>query len=94
MKDFDELIQKKGLPAVGRTVRSKDHKTLWRVMEHRELWQNVLDDPKTGEPRMVPAIHLTYWRIKEGAQPGVGKMMGYTYTLYDNTFENHWEVMP
>ncbi len=94
MKEFEELIQKKGLPRVGQTVRSKDYNTLWRVMAKREMWQNILDDPKTGAPRLVPAIHLTYWRIREGVQPGMGKTMGYTYTLYDNTFETHWEVVP
>ena len=93
MREFDEIIRQKGLPRVGQTVRSKDFNTLWRVMEKRALWQNILDDPQTGEPRLLPAIHLTYWRIEEGKQPGVGKTMGYTYTLYDNTFETHWEVV-
>jgi len=75
MKEFEQLIEQKGLPRVGQTVRSKDYGTLWRVMEKRERWQHVLDDPKTGEPRLTPAIYLSYWRIKEGAQPGVGKTM-------------------
>ena len=26
--------------------------------------------------------------------PGVGKMMGFLYTLYDNTFEANWEKVP
>ncbi|MGC8494594.1 MAG: hypothetical protein ACP5SH_22960 [Syntrophobacteraceae bacterium] len=94
MSDFEEIIQKKGLPRVGQTVRSKDYNTLWRVMAKREMWQSIIDDPSTGAPRMVPAIHLTYWRIREGVQPGIGKTMGYTYTLYDNTFEVHWEIVP
>ncbi|MGC9966187.1 MAG: hypothetical protein ABSE08_12345 [Syntrophobacteraceae bacterium] len=94
MKEFEQLIEQKGLPRVGQTVRNKDYGTLWRVMEKRETWQTVSDDPETGAPRMVPAIHLTYWRIQEGAQPGIGKTMGYTYTLYDNTFETHWEIVP
>lgn len=42
---------------------------------------------------MVPAIYISYWRIKEGVRPGVGKIMGYTYTLYDNTFEANWETV-
>lgn len=41
MTEFDELIQKKGLPRVGQTVRSKDYGTLWRVMEKRERWHNM-----------------------------------------------------
>ncbi len=94
MREFDELIQKKGLPRVGQSVRSKDFGTLWRVMQKSELWLPITDDPETGEPRMVPAIHLTYWRVQEGVIPGVGKTMGYTYTLYDNTFETHWEIVP
>ena len=81
MKEYDEIMQEKGLPHVGSTVRSKDYGTLWRVMEKREVWQNIADDPQTGEPRMIPAIYLSNWRIQEGAPPGVGKMMGFTYTL-------------
>jgi hypothetical protein len=93
MKEFDEIIQEKGLPRVGQTVRSKDYGTLWRVMEKREVWQTISDDPQTGEPRMIPAIYLAYWKIQEEGRPGVGKMMGFTYTLYDNTFSLHWEIV-
>jgi hypothetical protein len=94
MKDFEEIIQEKGLPRVRQTVRSKDYGTLWRVMEKRELWQAIADDPQTGQPRLTPAIYLSYWKIQEGRRPGVGKMMGFTYTLYDNTFALHWEIVP
>jgi hypothetical protein len=93
VKEYEEIIQEKALPQVGQTVRSKDYGTLWRVIEKREVWQSIADDPQTGEPRMVPAIYLAYWRIQEGERPGVGKMMGFTYTLYDNTFALHWEIV-
>ncbi|OGP73389.1 MAG: hypothetical protein A2Y80_10885 [Deltaproteobacteria bacterium RBG_13_58_19] len=93
MKDYEEIIKKKGLPDVGQTVRSKRYGTVWRVLEKREVWQNIDPDPKTGEPRMVPAIYLAYWRIIEGTPPGVGKMMGYLYTLYDNTFAANWKIV-
>ncbi len=91
MKEFEEIIRQKGLPEVGQIVRSKKYGTLWRVMEKREVWQNIDPDPETGEPRMVPAIYLAYWRIRDDVPPGVGKMLGYLYTLYDNTFEANWE---
>ena len=94
MKDFDEIIREKGLPRVGQTVRSKKYGTLWRVMEKRELWQSILDDPQTGEPRLIPAIFLSYWKIQEGAPPGTGRVMGFTYTLYDTSFESNWEIVP
>ena len=47
----------------------------------------------TGETRMLPAIYLSYWQVKEGMRPGVGKMMGYEYTLYDNTFALNWDIV-
>lgn len=94
MKEYEEIIREKGLPSVGQTVRSKDYGTLWRVVEKREVWQTIADDPETKEPRMIPAIYLSYWRIREGEQPGMGRMMGFTYTLYDNSFANHWEIVP
>jgi hypothetical protein len=93
MKDYEKITKQKGLPDVGQTVRSKKYGTLWRTMEKREVWQNIDPDPETGEPRMVPAIYLAYWQIKEGVPPGVGKMMGYLYTLYDNTFEANWKIV-
>jgi hypothetical protein len=91
MKDYEEIIRKKGLPNVGQEVRSKKYRTLWRVLEKKEVWQTINPDPQTGETRMVPAIYLSYWKVQEGTQPGVGKMMGYLYTLYDNTFELNWD---
>jgi len=93
MKDYEKIIKEKGLPEVGQVVRNKRYKTLWRVMEKREVWQNIDPDPETAEPRMVPAIYLAYWKMAEGVPPGVGKMLGYLYTLYDNTFEANWEVV-
>jgi len=93
MQEFEEILRKKGLPEVGQVVRSKKYGTLWRVMEKRESWQTIEDDPKTKEPRLVPAIYIAYWRVKDGVPPGVGKMMGYLYTLYDNTFETNWKIV-
>jgi hypothetical protein len=92
MEDFQKIIREKKLPSVGQTVRSKKFGTLWRVMEKKEVWQNIDPDPKSGETRMVPAIYLSYWKIQEGAMPGVGKMMGFLYTLYDNTFALNWDL--
>jgi hypothetical protein len=94
MKEHEEVEQHKKLPLVGQTVRSKKYGTLWRVMEKREVWQNVPeDDPRSHQPRLVPGIYLAFWRIKEGVLPGVGRLMGYVYTEYDNTFESNWEIV-
>ncbi len=89
----DEVMLQKNLPRVGQTVRNKKYKTLWRVMEKREVWQQTEDDPSTGKPRMVPAVYLSYWKVQEGVIPGIGKMLGYAYTLHDNTFETNWELV-
>jgi len=37
-------------------------------------------------------VRLCYWRVQEGKPPGVGKMLGYAYSLHDNTFETNWEM--
>ncbi len=94
MEEYQTIMREKKLPSVGQTVKSKKYGTLWRVMEKKEVWQNIDPDPKTGEPRMIPAIYLSYWKIQEGAMPGVGKMMGFLYTLYDNSFALNWDVVP
>ncbi|MCX5893265.1 MAG: hypothetical protein NTW80_09920 [Deltaproteobacteria bacterium] len=94
MKDYEEITREKNLPNVGQTVRSKRHGTLWRVLEKKEVWQTIDPDPKTGETRMIPAIYLSYWKVQDGVMPGVGKMMGFLYTLYDNTFQLNWDPAP
>jgi hypothetical protein len=83
MKDFENIIREKKLPEVGQQVRNKKYGTIWRVMEKKEVWANIDPDPKTGELRMIPAIYLLYWRVKEGERPGVGKMMGYSWGSLD-----------
>jgi hypothetical protein len=93
IETHENVFKEKGLPRVGQVVRSKKYGTLWRVMEKREIWQHTEDDPKTGTPRLLPAIYLCYWRVQEGVVPGIGKMMGYAYTLHDTTFETNWEIM-
>ena len=92
-RTHDEIIGQKKLPRVGQIVRSKKYRTLWRVMGKREVWQNITDDPETETPRLLPAIYLTFWKVQPGVMPGIGKMLGYAYTLYDNTFESNWEMM-
>ncbi|MCK7468056.1 MAG: hypothetical protein MZU91_08025 [Desulfosudis oleivorans] len=62
----NDVIRDKHLPRVGDTVRSKKYKTLWRVIEKKEVWLNTSDDPETGDCRAIPAIYLCYWRVQEG----------------------------
>ena len=93
METHDQILREKHLPRVGQIVRSKKYGTLWRVMEKREVWQNTQEDPETGEPRMLPAVYLLYWEVRQGVLPGIGKMLGYAYTLHDNTFESNWEMV-
>jgi hypothetical protein len=89
----DDVIRQKKLPRVGQIVCSKKYGTLWRVIEKKEVWQNIADDPKTGAPRLLPAIHLTYGKINQG-EPAIGRKLGYAYTLHDTTFESNWEIVP
>jgi hypothetical protein len=89
----DDVIREKKLPKLGQTVRSKKYGTLWRVMEKKEVWQSTVDDPSSGKSQLTPAIYLSYWKIKRGVLPGIGKMIGYAYTIYDNTFQSNWEIV-
>jgi hypothetical protein len=89
----DDVNAQKNLPRVGQTVRNKKHGTLWRVMEKREVWQNIPDDPQAGQQRLVPAIYLMFWEVQEGTTPGIGILRGHAYTLYDNSFEANWDIV-
>ena len=93
MNEYEKIIKEKGLPSVGQTVRSKKYGTSWRIMEKKEIWRNIDADPKSGDFRMVPCIYLMFWKVEEGVSPGVGRMMGFEYTLYDNTFELNWGIV-
>ena len=92
IETHDEVIREKHLPRVGDTVRSQKYGSRWRVIEKKEVWLNTSDDPETGDYRVIPAVYLCYCRVQEGKQPGVGKMLGYAYSLHDNTFETNWEM--
>lgn len=89
----DDVIREKKLPKLGQTVRSRKYGTLWRVMEKREVWQHVAGSIESGDPRLIPAVYFAYWRIQKGVLPGIGKMLGYAYTLHDNTFKSNWEIV-
>jgi len=88
----DDIIREKKLPSVNQCVRSKKHNTIWRVIGKKELWLKTSDDPKGIECRSTPAVYLYYLRVK-GGSPGIFKILGFTYTLQENTFEANWEVI-
>jgi len=88
----DDIIREKKLPSVNQCVRSKKHNTIWRVIGKKELWLNASDGPEGIECRSTPAVYLYYLRVK-GGSPGIFKMLGFTYTLQENTFEANWEVI-
>jgi len=93
MKVYEEIMRQKGLPNVGQIVSSKKYNTLWRVIEKREWWMDLGEDPETKEPQWTYAIYLNYWRIQKGVEPGMGKTMGFLYTLNDNTFAENWTIV-
>ena len=55
----NDVIRDKHLPRVGDTVRSTKYKTLWRVIEKKEVWLNTSDDPETGDYRVRPSTFAT-----------------------------------
>jgi hypothetical protein len=50
MKEYEEIMRRKGLPNVGQLVRSKKYNTIWRIMEKRETWRSLGEDPVTKSP--------------------------------------------
>jgi hypothetical protein len=93
MKEYDEIMRRKGLPNVGQLVRSKKYNTIWRVLEKRETWQSEEDDPVTKEPRWKYSIFLNFWKVQRNMEPGLGKTMGFLYGIDDNTFQENWEIV-
>jgi len=66
-------MRRKGLPNVGQLVWSKKYHTIWRIMEKRETWKDLGEDPVTKEPRWDYAIYLSFWKVQKGVEPGLGK---------------------
>jgi hypothetical protein len=93
MKEYEEIMRRKGLSNVGQLVRSKKYNTIWRIMEKRETWRSLREDPKTKVPRWDYAIYLSFWKVQLGVEPGLGKTMGFIYGLADNTFEENWVIV-
>ncbi len=93
MDPHEEIVRQKNLPQVGQTVRNKKIGTVWKVIEKRQIYAHSTGDPEMGNYKLVPAIYLIYWKVKEGRTQGIGEMLGYAYTLHDNTFEANWELI-
>jgi hypothetical protein len=88
----DDIIREKKLPSVNQCVRSKKHNTIWRVIGKKKVWLKTSDDPKGIKCRSTPAVYLYYLRVK-GGKPGIFKILGFAYTVQENTFEANWEVI-
>ena len=89
----NDVPKKKKLPDVGQLVRSKKFNTLWRIVEKREIWQHTANFLESAEDALVPAIFLGFSKFQKGVWPGCEEMIGYTYALYDGTFESNWDVV-
>ncbi len=37
MKEYEEIMRRKGLPNVGQLVRSKKYNTIWRILETGDM---------------------------------------------------------
>jgi len=73
-------------------VRSKKHNTIWRVIGKKKIQIKPTEDLKELESQLTSAVYLYYLRIK-GGKPGIFKIIGFAYTLQENTFEANWEVI-
>ncbi|MHC1728366.1 MAG: cation:proton antiporter [Syntrophobacteraceae bacterium] len=91
---FKELREKLGLPRVGERLRSKQHGTVWKVIEKKEIWlHGDSSSSGSGEAGRVPAIYLRYWREETSKGPGRGKTMAFEYSIRDRSFDKHWEIL-
>ena len=86
------MREKLQLPRVGERVRSKRHGTIWKIIEEKEVWVDG-EEGLRGERELIPAIYLRYWRPKPAEEPGTGKTMEYRYSVMDNSFHAHWEII-
>jgi len=84
---FKELRAKHGLARVGERVRSRQHGTVWKIIEEKEIWTEGLNR------HLAPCILIKYWREDTSSGPNTGKTMTYRYSQDDPPFENYWEIL-
>lgn len=67
---------------------------MWKVIEEKEEWLEV--DPETMKPegglKSVPAITLRFWK-ENSLAPGQGKTRTIQYSLQNESFNEHWEII-
>ncbi len=91
---FKELREKLGLPRVGERLRSRQHGTVWKVIEKKEIWLPAKPSLNGSEgAERLPAIYLRYWREETSKGPGRGKTMSFEYSINDRSFDKHLEIL-
>ncbi|MCF8049741.1 MAG: sodium:proton antiporter [Desulfobacterales bacterium] len=88
---FQDLRDALGLPRVGERIRSRQHDTVWKVIEEKEQW--IQESGKRGGSGLQPAILLRYWKEKTNNGPGTGKTLYYRYSRTDPHFDRYWEIL-
>jgi hypothetical protein len=92
---FKDLRDRLELPRVGERVVSRRFHTVWKIIEEREIWVKDPHGSKKGKdsPEFVPALEVRLWREDSGTGPGTGKTLTHRYSLKDQSFGKHWEVL-
>jgi Kef-type K+ transport system membrane component KefB len=92
---FQDLRGTLGLPRVGARIRSRQHDTVWKVIEEKESWIPVpgKDGSTEAGARLEPAILLRYWKEKPNNNPGTGKTLYYRYSQTEPHFDRYWEIL-
>ena len=74
-----DVIREKHLPRVGDTVRSKKYKTLWRIIEKKEVWLNASD----AMVQAVPVLGMlgAAWTIVGGPYSHLGLAIAWVCLL-------------
>jgi len=88
---FQDLRDALGLPRVGERIRSRQHDTVWKVIEEKEQW--IQEPGKEDGSGLQPAILLRYWKENTNNGPGTGKTLYYRYSRTDPHFDRYWEIL-
>ncbi len=88
-----DLVEKMHLPRVGDIIKHKKFGSFWKVMEERDVWETIEDDPDTGEPRMVPAVAMRICQLEDGTVPDNSRCISHAYNLHEDFFESNWDVL-
>lgn len=86
---FKDLRESLGLPHVGERITNRQEGGMWKVIEEREIWQEVQAPRQKPQPNII----LRVWRLDADHTPGTGPTRNLIFGPGHPAFTPEWEIV-